>query len=278
MGGLGRFYVSIDAEGLPYVPYKRMLGPGDPLYQELRRIMTWIVEVVAGELYSAGADEVVVADSHGAMVNVDPLALGQPVTLVRGFPRPLSMIYGSPGSRGALLIGYHGSPQSGGVLGHTYAGRIVQRVGVDGFEAASELVLNTYALGEQGVPVILVAGDSVLEEDASRVAPHAVFVPLKSPASSSLADVSPPRMRVEEALRAGVRRALEGLEGARPVKPRDPRITVEFKRPWHADLASLFPCTERLDGVTVRLTCDNYLDNYKLFEGLVIAAYSLERQ
>ncbi len=275
---MARFFISVDAEGMPYSPYRGMMMPGDPLYGELRRIMAWIVDVVVSEIRAGSPRaEIVVADSHGAMVNLDPFQAREDYVLVRGFPRPLAMVYGAEGADAAMMLGYHSSQQAGGVLGHTYAGRIVQRVTVSGFTAASELVLNAYALGEMGVPVVLVAGDEALRADAERVAPDAVFVALKKPASS-LADVTPPRRTVEEALRRGVREALSKLGEARPSKPEAPEITVEFKRPWHADLAQLFPCVERLDGVTVRLRCESYLNNYRLFEGLVMAAYSLERR
>ncbi|GBF09793.1 D-aminopeptidase DppA [Aeropyrum pernix] len=273
-----RFFVSVDAEGMPYSPSRVMMMPRDPLYGELRRIMTRVTNIVVEEIFASGAEGVVVADSHGSMVNIDPFEIDERVELVRGFPRPLAMVYGARGCAAALFIGYHGSPQSGGVLGHTYAGRIVQRVRVHGSEAATEYLLNAYALGEMGVPVVLVAGDSVLEGEVRRHTPWAVFVPLKKPASS-LADVTPPWQRVEKSLRSAVREAVaaSSLERAEPLKPVEPWIEVELKRPWHADVAELFPCVERLDGVTVRLSCSSFVDNYKLLEGIVIASYSLER-
>ncbi|BAN89705.1 M55 family metallopeptidase [Aeropyrum camini] len=275
---MARFFVSVDAEGMPYSPSRVMMMPGDPLYGELRRIMTRVTNIVVEELFASGAEGVVVADSHGAMVNLDPFEIDGRAELVRGFPRPLAMINGARGCRAALFIGYHGSPQSGGVLGHTYAGRILQRVKVQGSEAATEYLLNTYALGEMGVPVVAVAGDSVLEEEVRRHTPWARFVALKRPASS-LADVTPPWRMFEESLRRAVREAVAGesLESARPVRPREPWIEVELKRPWHADVAELFPCVERIDGVTVRLSCGSFLENYKLLEGVVMASYSLER-
>jgi D-amino peptidase len=275
----GRIFVSVDAEGMPFVPSRYMLMPGDKLWDELREIMTRIVSIIVGEATSAGF-EVVVADSHGSMVNIDPLKLQEagPVTLVRGFPRPLSMVAGSRGASAAFLVGYHTAPGAGGVLAHTYSGRIIHRVEVEGCKDADEYILNTYALGEDGIPVALVAGDSRLAEHVREHTPWAVFVPLKD-AVSVLADSTPPLHEVERRLREGVRSALARIEKgeAKPLKPSNPTILVDFNRPAYADAASMFPCTERIDGTRVKLKCNSFRENYRLLEGLVLAAYALER-
>jgi D-amino peptidase len=273
-----RFYISVDSEGMPWAPYRRMQMPGDPLYNELREIMTLVTNTVVDELYENGATEVIVADSHGDMVNIDPFKLDKRATLIRGFPRPLSMIIGAEEADAALFLGYHTSPQQGGVLAHTYSGRIVQRVEVAGCKAATEYLLNTLALGEIGKPVIFVAGDWKLGEQVARFTPWSVFIPLKKPLSF-FADITKPWPTIEETLRKGVRAAVKTLEkgDAKPLKPEQPEIVVEVKRPYHADIAELFPCVERLDGVTIRLKCNSFRENFKLVEGIIMAAYALER-
>ncbi len=273
-----KFYLSVDSEGMPWTPYKRMQVPGDPLYHELREIMTLVTNTVVEELYENGASEVIVADSHGDMVNIDPFKLDKRATLIRGFPRPLSMITGADEADAALFLGYHTSPQQGGVLAHTYSGRIIQRVEVEGCKQTTEYLLNTLALGEIGKPVILVAGDWKLGEQVAKYTPWTVFLPLKKPLSS-LADMTKPWPAIEEMLRRGVRAAVRNLrEGSvKPLKPSKPEILVEVKRPYHADIAELFPCVERLDGVTIKLTCKTFRENFRLLEGLIMAAYSLER-
>ena len=278
MAGQQRVFISVDAEGMPFTPYRGMLSPGDPLYGELREIMTTVVNTVIEEVEKQGL-HAIVADSHGDMVNIDPLRLRGSTILVRGFPRPLSMITGAEEAFAAIFLGYHSSPRIGGVLAHTYAGRIVQNVSVEGCDRATEYLLNTYALGEKGVPVVMVAGDGPLKSHVEKHTPWAVFVELKRPASS-LADITPPLNQVLEALRTATRTALARAKSgeAKPLHPRSPEITVELKRPWHADIAELFPCVERVDGVTVRLKCGSFTENYRLLEGIVLASYSLEQE
>lgn len=273
-----RIFVSIDAEGLPFAPSRHLMMPGDKLWPELREIMTRVASIIVREVVSAGY-QVVVADSHGAMVNIDPLRLQDagPVTIVRGYPRPLAMLAGSQGATAAFLVGYHTSPGAGGVLAHTYSGRIIHKVEVEGCRDADEYVLNAYALGEDGIPVALVAGDSRLEGHVREHTPWAVFVPLKD-AVSVTADMTPPLVDIEKRLIDGVREALARLARgeARPLKPASPQILVDFNRASYADVAALFPCTERVDGTRVRLTCNSFKDNYRLLEGIVLAAHGLE--
>ncbi len=273
-----RILLSVDAEGMPYTPYKRMMMPGDPIYSELREIMTRVTNKFVESLFEHGVKEVIVADSHGAMVNLDPFKIDRRVHLVRGFPRPLSMITGAETVDAAMFIGYHTCPQTGGVLAHTYSGRIIQRVRLAIEENASEYLLNALALGEMGKPVVLVAGDEALREQVKKHTPWAVFIPLKKPASS-LADITPPWRDIEVSIENGVKSALElhEAEAVQPLLVEEKWIEVELKRPYHADVAELFPCVKRLNGVTVRIECDKFTESFKLLEGIVMAAYSLER-
>jgi D-amino peptidase len=62
-----------------------------PPYDEARRIAK-ITSIAADELKKHGFEEVLIADIHGPMVNLIVDDLPEHVEVVRGFPRPLSMI------------------------------------------------------------------------------------------------------------------------------------------------------------------------------------------
>ncbi len=273
-----KIFVSVDAEGMPWVPGKQMLMPGDQLFNELREIMTSTTNILIKLLFDNGASEAIVADSHGSMLNIIPFKLDERATLLRGYPRPLSMIVGAEKTDGAIFLGYHTSPQLGGVLAHTYAGRIIQRVVLPTCNETTEYLLNAYALGEMGVPVIMVAGDSLLEEHVKKYTPWAEFVGLKHPVSF-FADLTPPPKEIEKKLEEAVKNSMEKLSNnqAKPLVPPEPWIEVEFKRPFHADVAELFPCVERKGGTRVKLVCKKYIENLKLLEGIIAAAYSYEK-
>ncbi|MCE4625476.1 MAG: M55 family metallopeptidase [Desulfurococcales archaeon] len=256
--------------------------------------------------------EVVVADSHGSMMNIEPMKLWSTIisglseslctnslakhetrlcnalvehyvgskllkiSLVRGFPRPLSMVNGAEGSDFAVFLGYHATPPMGGLLGHTMSGRIVQRMRIKGEDDASEYLLNTLMLGEIGVPIALVAGDETLRGQVEKHTPWAVFVPLTQKVSS-LASTTPSPYEYRRMLWEGLSKAFNNYKSGelKPLLPEEPWVEVEFKRPWFADVAELIPCTKRVDGLRVRFECDTIRKSFAAIEAAILAAYSV---
>lgn len=106
------------------------------------------------------------------MVNLLVDDLPEYVEIVRGFPRPLSMVSGVQDCDAALFLGYHakfGTAKS--TFDHTYSGGSISRVEVKGL-VASEFLLNTYAAREFGVHVVLVVGEAqLLKDDVKLYAP-----------------------------------------------------------------------------------------------------------
>lgn len=142
--------------------------------------MTVFAKRVAEYLLENGVERVVIADSHGLMTNIDYSEMPRGVSLIQGYPRPYSMVYGVDRSFDvALFIGYHaGAGTPHGFLDHTYSGRVFHEVIVNGIRASEHLLNSLYA-GEAGVPVILLAGDEHLREEVKNYTPWTVFVDLK---------------------------------------------------------------------------------------------------
>ncbi|ABM81209.1 M55 family metallopeptidase [Hyperthermus butylicus] len=250
-----KIYVSVDLEGLPGISTLSQVAPGYPLYGDARRIMTWIVNVLADEFSVLGVDDVVVADSHGFMANIDYIDVDERVRLVQGYPRPFSMVLGvEEGFDAAMFIGYHAAAgTTGGFLEHTYSSRVIHRIYVNG-ELASEYLLNALYAGEHGVPVVLVAGDEHLRSQVEKHTPWAVFLPLKK-GYGRLAAMYESKSLVEQKLRKAVREAVERLKRgkAQPLKPNgELELRVELRDSLYADMAQLLPRAERLDAYTLR--------------------------
>ena len=87
-------FISIDLEGMPYVVIPGHLNLKGSLYNEARKIASKITLIVADELHKSGFDEILIADSHGPMVNLYVEDLPKYVDIIRGFPRPTSMVAG----------------------------------------------------------------------------------------------------------------------------------------------------------------------------------------
>jgi D-amino peptidase len=268
-------FISIDLEGMPYVVIPGHLGLKGALYQEAREIATKVTLTVAEELHDNGFKEVVIADSHGPMVNLLVDNLPDFVELVRGYPRPVSMVAGVEGCDVALFLGYHArAGTTYATFDHTYSGRAIHRVMVNG-EEASEFLLNAYVAGEYKVPVILVAGDlRLLEDDVKQLAPWAEGVVLKKSLSRGAAR-SFGMGRIEKELRSGVKRALTAFKQkkAKSLIAKNPvEMQVTFNSTYFADAAELLPIVKRTSGLDIEYTARNMVEAYKIFELLSLAS------
>jgi D-amino peptidase len=237
-------FISVDLEGMPYIVTPSHLNLKGALYEEARKIATKITFFAADELHKNGFEEVIVADSHGPMVNIQVEELPEYVEIVRGFPRPLSMVAGVEGCSAAVFLGYHakfGTAKSS--FDHTYSGGSIRKVEVNGVEA-SEFLLNAYVAGELGVPVAMVAGEAqLLKDDVEKWAPWAEAVPLKE-SLSRVSAKSPSMAKIEKQLREAVKRAASKIEAKKAkvlVAKKPVNMRVTFLVSHFADVAALLP-------------------------------------
>ncbi|HYB68711.1 MAG TPA: M55 family metallopeptidase [Candidatus Acidoferrales bacterium] len=268
-------FISVDLEGMPHIVIPGHLRLKGTLYDEARKIATEVTMAVADELNKNGFESVTVADSHGPMVNIFIDDLPEYVEIIRGFPRPLSMVAGVEACDVALFLGYHakfGTARS--TFDHTYSGASIRSVEVNGVEA-SEFLLNGYVAGELKVPVALVAGEAqLLEDDVKPNGPWIETVVLKQ-SLSRLSAKSPSMKKIETELRNAVRKATvnfkKGKTGLlrinKPVK-----VELTFLQSQFADVAELLPMVERVDGLKVKYSANSMVEAYKTFELLVLAA------
>jgi D-amino peptidase len=270
-------FISVDLEGMPYIVTPSHLGLKGTLYEEARKIATKVTLIVADELHKNGFEEIVVADSHGPMVNIQVEDLPEYMEIVRGFPRPLSMVAGIEGCDAAVFLGYHakfGTAKSS--FDHTYSGGSIRKVEVNGVEV-SEFILNAYVAGELGVPIIMVAGEAqLIRDDVRRFAPWVEAVALKD-SLSRVSAKSPSMAKIEKALREAAKRAASNFKPTAAKdklliakKPVNMRVT--FLVSHFADVAELLPNAKRVDGLTVEYTARSMVEAYKTFELLVLAA------
>lgn len=268
-------YISVDLEGMPYVVIPGHLKLKGAQYSEVRKIATKLTLVVVNALHEEGFDEIIVADSHGPMVNLMVEDLPDYVELIRGFPRPQAMVTGIEGSDVALFLGYHAkSGTAYATFDHTYSGGSIQVLKINGVEI-SEFLLNGYTAGEVNVPVILVAGDyQLLEDDVKVHAPWAEPVELKRSFGRSAAK-SPGLGKLEKDLKAGVKRAVSSFKQkkTKPLVVKTPvNVEVTFKNSYFADTAELLPLVTRVGGHDIKYTTKTMNEAYEIFQLLCLAA------
>jgi D-amino peptidase len=270
--------ISVDMEGMPYIVIPGHLGLKGTLYAEARKIATRVTLTVAEELNKNGFDQVVIADSHGPMVNLHVEDLPEYVEIIRGYPRPLSMMAGIEDCDAALLLGYHakfGTAKS--TFDHTISGGSVHRIEVNGIPC-SEFLLSAYLAGEFKVPVIMVAGEAqLLKDDVKKYAPWAETVALKQ-SLSRLSARSPAMKTIEKDLQKAVRKAVQKHQKHETelLVAKNPKMGVTFQRTQFADAAELLPLVKRVDGLKVEYTAKNMTEALGTLDMLILAAWGVE--
>lgn len=271
--------ISVDMEGMPYIVIPGQLGLKGTLYAEARKIATRVTLAVAEELNKNGFDQVVIADSHGPMVNLYVDELPEYVEIIRGYPRPLSMMAGIEGCDAAILVGYHakfGTAKS--TFDHTISGGTILSAKVNGV-SCSEFLLSSYIAGEFKVPVLMVAGEAqLLKDDVKKYAPWAETVALKQ-SLSRLSARSPGMKIIESSLQKSTKRAIQKLQKneAKLLVTKSPvHIEVSFLRTQFADAAELLPQAKRVDGLTVEFTTKSMTQAMGTLELLIFAAWGIE--
>jgi D-amino peptidase len=157
-----KIYISADMEGITGAVTGEQLSPGGFEYQRFRQFMTDEVNATIDAARAAGATEFVVSDSHGNGQNLLIDQLPGDITIVRSWPRPLSMMAEIDETfDGVIFIGYHASTgNTRGVRAHTMSSANITGLRLNGIEM-TEGSMNAAIAGHFGVPVIMVSGDDV---------------------------------------------------------------------------------------------------------------------
>lgn len=250
-----KIYISADIEGVAGVVSLQEGTPGNPEYEQARRLMTLEANAAIGGAFDAGASEVLVNDSHGPMTNILPELLDPRAELIRGNIKPMGMFAGLDASySGVMCIGYHAPAGEHGVLAHTTNGVAFSSVLLNG-EVASEAMLYGAYAGSLGIPVILLSGDDVTEQTCCRLFQGAQFVRVKTAMGQFAARSVAPSvacLRIREAAFEAVRSccSVAPFHASQPC-----RIDFAFNRPAMADLCGLIPGPRRINGSTIAFDC-----------------------
>jgi D-amino peptidase len=264
-----RVYISVDMEGIAGISHPEPTRRGDAGYPGAVALMVGETNAAIEGAFGAGADEVVVNDSHGAMFNLVPAGVDRRARLVQG-QKAFGMVAGAADGAYdlALFVGYHaraGHPR--GTLAHTMSGAQTRTTLAD--RPVGEYAFNALYLGAYGIPVGLVSGDDALAEEVAGFLPWAERVIVKRAIGQNAADSLHPEAACE-LVREGARRAVGRMvaadPGLRPLSLEPPiRIAIDFDRPGRADLAALLPSMSREGDLGVAFAAHDPLTAYRLF-------------
>jgi D-amino peptidase len=254
-----KIFISVDIEGVAGVVTPQEGRPGNPEYEQARRLMTAEANAAIGGAFDGGATAVLVNDSHGPMVNLLPDQLDPRAELIRGNIKPNGMFAGMDSSfAGAMCVGYHAAAGDFGVLAHTYS-FVFTQIRLNGKPASEAMLYGAYA-GTMGVPVILLSGDDVTEQTCGDLFPGAQLVRVKVALGQRSARSLAPSVacaRVREAAAAAVRNcgSIAPFVVAGPCG-----VEFDFASQTYADLCSRAPTARRLGPRTVAFDCAGVAD------------------
>ena len=258
-------FISIDMEGIAGITSLRQIDRGTDDYPWARKLMTEEANVAIAGAFDAGADRVVVSDSHGDMGNLLPQELDQRAELVQGSPKlPFSMMTGiETGFDCALFLGYHaGAGTENAILDHTYSSFFTD-VRVNG-ESWNETVLNAALAGTFGVPVALVVGDRACCQQAEAALPGVRTVAVKEAFGQRVGrSLSPEWART--VIKGATEQAVAGASNVRPFRPKPPyTFEIDGSTTAIADIGMLVPRTERPAPRTLRYETDDIRELYQV--------------
>lgn len=271
-------FISVDMEGISGIVDGKQTG-GDPAeYQVGRRLMVGDLNAAIEGALSAGAEEIVVSDAHGGMRNLQPEEVHEAAYLVRGSPKPWSMMEGiCERHDAALYVGYHAMKGTAmGILDHTISGLAVDAIWINGRETG-EFGLNAALAGWYGVPSVFVSGDAAVAAEASNFVPNVGTAVVKWAVSRQSAKCLHPK-KAQALIKKTVTETLKKTKEVKPFRVDEPvEFRVKFGNSLGADVVAVLPYIERIDGRTVRAVFDDCPTAARGLEAAIFLAVSAMR-
>jgi D-amino peptidase len=255
-------FISVDMEGCAGIVHTDQTRRGGHDYERARRLMTLEAGAAAMGAFDAGAERVLINDSHADMRNLLLDELPAQVEVILGSLKPLSMVQGLEAFKAdaALFVGYHGGAgTAASVLDHTYYGAVVGEVrlftpGDSTGVVVDEAAINALVAGTFDVPVAMVTGDHAVTDAARERFANVMTVAVKR----SITRFAAQSMHPDEArrrIRATAQSALHESHLAllRPYWLRAPlTLSVSMLTTGYADAAELVPGVTRADARRVQ--------------------------
>ena len=242
-------------------------------YERARLRMTKEVNAAIEGAFEAGADEIIVNDSHDGMRNLIPEELHPEVRFITGSDKELGMMQGLQEKVDAtFFVGYHakaGTPAA--PLAHTWTG-YVNDVRING-ESTGEFGLNALIAGHFEVPVVLVTGDDKAVAQVKAYLGKQVQAVVVKEGYSSFSAIHLHPSKAQRLIKDGAKKALEKLANAKLKQlPKKSKIELEFDHQTRADQCLFIPGVKRAGERTVGFSANDALEMNQVFRALIKAS------
>jgi D-amino peptidase len=297
-----KVFIAVDMEGTSGLERLEEIFRGLPGFDRFRGLMAGDANAVVQGAIDAGADEIVVSDSHGYMCNIHPDDLVPGVRLKRGqLRRRWCQMKGIEDDYDAVLqIGFHAKAgNEDAILAHTWITSFLD-VRVNGM-SVPEPSLNGLLAGAFGVPVVMLSGDDHVIREARPVLGDIHYAQVKT----STGYFSGEHLPLEDSrrlLRETARNAVSDAHRIRPLACELP-VTIEvdlspdpvnemplgarvddnqrfIDRPWGDEplsdvdlILATHPQVTSPKRGTVAFTCDDYPTAYATLHSILMEVY-----
>jgi D-amino peptidase len=271
-----RILVSVDMEGVAGVAAPEDIRPGEGEYQRNRVYMTDEASAAVRGLLAHEPDaSVVVCDAHAGFRNILPDRLARGCTLLRGSPRPHSMMTSIDGGVDiACFVGYHGKAGTArSVLAHTVSGGTIAAVRCNGQELG-ELGLNAALAAYYGAVPVLATGDDTLVREAESVVPGITTVAVKQAFGNRAAEGLHPEESCARIEAAAERALTISSEISPPRFDGTVDLEVDVLRPSMTELACLIPGVELRAPLTLGFQVADLPAAYNLIDVFAVLSAS----
>lgn len=266
-------FISCDIEGISGITGPEETDPTKHAHERSRKLMTGDVNAAIEGALLAGADEILVNDSHWTMRNVLIEELNEKAELISGNSKPLTVMQGIDETFDlALFVGYHArAGTTAAVMDHTIFSRLVSDVWING-TLVGETGINAGIAGHFGVPVGLVTGDDKLAKEATSLLGPIETAIVKEGIDRYAAKCYPLN-RTHELIRDTARRAIERRKEFKPLKFAAPfKFTVRLAFSAEAATTSTLPFVRQEDPRTVSVVSNDFLETFKIFRSMLALA------
>lgn len=259
-------FISADIEGVCGVMARTHWSLDGADYERARGWMTEEVNAAVRGALAAGAQRVVVKDSHNEATNIPVDRLHPAAELISGWGPLASMVEGVDSTFDAVfLIGYHARyGTADGTLAHMWSTNVLE------FRLNDRIIGETAwaaaFAGHFGVPVALVTGDDKLQAQAREELPAGFeFVVTKTGWAYNAAHMRP-MAKVHAEIEAAADRALRRVIPVEPLRLQMP-ITLQLRfRHWEGlNACAAVPGVERLAVDTFRCRAADMIEAQKYF-------------
>ncbi|MCC3860467.1 M55 family metallopeptidase [Pseudemcibacter aquimaris] len=255
-----KIYISVDLEGIAGAVTGEQLGPGGFEYNRFREFATAEALAAVEGAFEAGADEVLVSDSHGNGQNLLIEKFPENVKVIRSWPRKLGMMQGieEGGFDGAIFIGYHSSTNyMSGVRAHTKSSADLTGLWLNG-KVAGESYFNAAIAGHYGVPIIMISGDDAAVKEAQETIGNGLegAVVKWNYSFHSAKNLHP--TAAQKLIKEKTIAAINRIDDFEPMKIEGPiTMDISFKNYRVSEMLDWLPQMERIDSHTIRYVGPN---------------------